>query len=60
MRALVERPHAHGVGAEHLTRLITTLNDSLTQRMISVVALRHKLHSLRSCWLAFGSEGREE
>jgi CBS domain-containing protein len=60
VRALVERLYAQGVGAEHLTRLITTLNDTLTQRVITVVAARHELHGLRWCWLAFGSEGREE
>ncbi len=60
VRALVARLHGQGVGAEQLTRLITTLNDTLTQRVITVVAARHDLHGLRWCWLAFGSEGREE
>jgi CBS domain-containing protein len=49
-----------GVFAEQLTHLITTLNDALTARVITVIAGQHELSGLSWCWLSFGSEGRQE
>ena len=51
---------SQGVSAEQLTHLITTLNDALTQRVISVVQQHHDLQGVSWCWLSFGSEGRQE
>ena len=51
---------AQGVGAEQLTQFISTLNDSVTQRVIEINLLRHDLADIEWAWLAFGSEGREE
>ncbi|MCX7891831.1 MAG: DUF294 nucleotidyltransferase-like domain-containing protein [Burkholderiales bacterium] len=51
---------AQGVGAEHLTQLIATLNDKLTERVLDLEAERHDLAGIRFCWLALGSEGRHE
>jgi CBS domain-containing protein len=48
-----------GVPAEQTTRIVAALNDSLTQRVISLAAGRHVLAG-RWCWLALGSEGRME
>jgi len=51
---------SQGVSAEQLTHLITTLNDALSEKVISVVQRKHDLQDMRWCWLAFGSEGRQE
>ncbi len=55
-RALV----AQGVAAGFATRLISRLNDQLTVRLIELEAARHSVPLERICWLALGSEGREE
>jgi CBS domain-containing protein len=51
---------AQGVGAEHLTQLIATLNDKLTERILGLEAERFDVGAIRFCWLALGSEGRHE
>ena len=63
IRALSRSLVGNGVAARVLTELISRLNDQLTQRLIVLLAQEHRLsdHStLRWCWLAFGSEGRQE
>ncbi len=51
---------AQGVAAAFVTRLISRLNDQLTQRAISIEAAGHGVALDGACWLALGSEGREE
>jgi CBS domain-containing protein len=54
---------AQGVAAGLLTQFISQLNDQLTQRLLEIVGAAHPItadESLRWCWLAFGSEGRNE
>jgi CBS domain-containing protein len=51
---------AQGVGARSLTRLISHLNDLLTERLVALIAERHGLDPAAYCWLSFGSEGRGE
>ena len=51
---------AQGVGAEQLTRFISTLNDAITDRVLRLNLLKHDLDDIQWTWLAFGSEGREE
>jgi CBS domain-containing protein len=51
---------AQGVGAEPLTRTITSLNDALSRRAIELALERHDLGGIDWCWLALGSEGRGE
>jgi CBS domain-containing protein len=46
--------------AEHLTRLVATLNDALTRRVVELVAPECSVDLDDFCWLAFGSEGRHE
>jgi CBS domain-containing protein len=60
IRRLAAQLYAQGVGARHLTELITRLNDTLTERLLHLVATEHGLDLQRACWLAFGSEGRGE
>lgn len=49
-----------GVHARQLTELISHLNDVLVERLVHLVAERHRLDLTKACWLAFGSEGRGE
>lgn len=51
---------AQGIGAEQLTRFISSLNDALTSRIITLELARHDLFDVKFSWLAFGSEGRHE
>jgi CBS domain-containing protein len=51
---------AQGVGAHQLTKLISHLNDVLTDRLVHLTADAHGLSLERACWLSFGSEGRSE
>lgn len=43
-----------------LTRLLSQLNDHLTERVVTLLARRHRLPNVDWCWLALGSEGRHE
>lgn len=60
IRRLAASMMTEGVAAEQLTLIVSTLNDALTARIVSLEAARHDLSGLRWCWLAFGSEGRLE
>ena len=51
---------AQGVSAGFVTRLISRLNDQLSCRLIDLVATRRAIVLEHVCWLAMGSEGREE
>lgn len=51
---------AQGVGVSFVTRLISGLNDKLTSRLIEIEASATGLSLARICWIALGSEGREE
>lgn len=53
---------AQGVAAEQVTQHISTLNDSLTARIIELECNAAGLQQPNSClcWLALGSEGRLE
>lgn len=60
IRSFAGNLFAQGVAAEPLIRLIATLNDRMTCRMLDIVARRHDLAGMRVCWIALGSEGRLE
>lgn len=51
---------AQGVSAAFATRIISRLNDQLTERLIARAATEAGIALDRACWLALGSEGREE
>lgn len=51
---------AQGVGAESLTRLISHLNDQLTERLVLLATQKFDVDPDSFCWLALGSEGRGE
>lgn len=60
IQRLVEQMLAQGASVEQLTRLITTLNDNLTRRVLKLVLEEQKQSVPPFVWLAFGSEGRSE
>ncbi len=52
---------AQGMDAENLTAIISSLNDRLTERIVTLESESDAtLGGLRWCWLALGSEGRME
>jgi CBS domain-containing protein len=66
IRALV-RDLIGRMPAETLTRLISALNDSLTRRVIELASAQGtgpgsgpRPEAVRWCWIALGSEGRQE
>ena len=60
IRALSHVLVAQGVASGQLTRLIASLNDRLTARVLDIMAPAHDLAGLALCWLGMGSEGRGE
>lgn len=60
VRQLAYNMLAQGVGAEQLTQFISALNDALTRRILELNLLNHDFEGIDWCWLAFGSEGRDE
>ena len=60
IRELVTGLVNEGVEAENLTRLLSTLNDHLNERIIELAAARAQIAMDSFCWIALGSEGRHE
>ncbi|MBK8325279.1 MAG: CBS domain-containing protein [Betaproteobacteria bacterium] len=60
VRALVPSLLLQGVSAEHVTQILSTLNDRLTRRVIALEAREAGIEPREFCWLALGSEGRHE
>lgn len=51
---------SQGVTGHRLTGLVSYLNDALTDQLIKITAPKYNLDLHQFCWLALGSEGREE
>jgi len=51
---------SQGVTGHRLTGLVSYLNDALTDQLIQITASKHNIDTDQFCWLALGSEGREE
>jgi len=60
IRVLAGNLLAQGVAADQLTRIVSTLNDLLTARLVELELARDGIRSEELCWLALGSEGRHE
>jgi CBS domain-containing protein len=60
IRRLARNMLGQGVSAEHMTLIISTLNDTLVRQVLNIEESRFDLQGLRWSWLAFGSEGRYE
>lgn len=51
---------AQGVDADHLVRILASLNDRLCRRVIQVELAGEAIAPHSFCWIAMGSEGRQE
>jgi CBS domain-containing protein len=60
VRRLAQSRLVEGVSSEHLTLLISSLNDLLTQRVLELEFAGRDLRGIAVCWIALGSEGRLE
>ena len=60
IQALAQHLVKPSQGAEQLTRMISSLNDALTQRLIDVCSAGLQDDGLEWCWISLGSEGRQE
>jgi CBS domain-containing protein len=60
IRLLAGNLLAQGVAAEQLTRIVSTLNDLLTARLVELELAPVGIAPEELCWLALGSEGRHE
>lgn len=60
VHALVDRLLEEQVPAESVTRIVTALNDLVTQRLIELVGAAPALEDVAGCWIALGSQGRSE
>jgi CBS domain-containing protein len=60
LRSLQSCLPSAGLSGEGACALISRLNDRLTARVLTLVARRHRLPPVEWCWLAMGSEGRDE
>jgi CBS domain-containing protein len=60
IRRLARNLLGQGVSAEHLTLILSTLNDALVRQVIAIESTRFDLGDVQWSWLAFGSEGRYE
>lgn len=60
VRQLAFNMLAQGIGSQQLTQFVSALNDALTRRVLELNLAKHDLQDIDWCWLAFGSEGRDE
>jgi CBS domain-containing protein len=60
IRRLAHNLLGQGVAANQLTRIVSTLNDRLTEQILELERLRHDIDGIEFCWIALGSEGRLE
>ena len=60
IRRLASSLLGQGVHARQLTALISHLNDVLTEQLLKLKAIEHGVDLTQMCWLALGSEGRDE
>ncbi|MGA8053465.1 MAG: putative nucleotidyltransferase substrate binding domain-containing protein [Burkholderiales bacterium] len=60
MRALVERQLRQGMSPDAITRLVTTFNDVVIQKLIVLLDTEGHFPAAHACWIVFGSEGRGE
>lgn len=60
IQALAQRLVEPMPDAEQLTRMISSLNDALTRRVIDVCSDGFLHADLEWCWISLGSEGRQE
>lgn len=59
VRELTERVFGQGMEVSQFTHLVSSINDRIAQRLLTLLTGELPADA-RFCWLAFGSEGREE
>lgn len=60
IRRLAHSLLGQGIQARQLTAMISHLNEVLTEKLLALKAEEHGIDMRRLCWLALGSEGRDE
>ncbi|MEO8407493.1 MAG: DUF294 nucleotidyltransferase-like domain-containing protein, partial [Oxalobacteraceae bacterium] len=62
IRATCSGLFRYGMSAEQITTLVSALNDRVLLQLMHIVGTPEmpELQQVRYCWLAFGSEGRQE
>ena len=60
VREMTRNLLAQGVDAEHLVQILASLNDRLSRRVIQVELSSEGIGAHELCWIAMGSEGRQE
>jgi CBS domain-containing protein len=60
IRQFAARLLGQGIQSRQLTALVSHLNDLLTERLLDLLSSKHGLQESQACWIALGSEGREE
>jgi CBS domain-containing protein len=60
IRQFAARLLGQGIQSRQLTALVSHLNDLLTERLLDLLSKQHGLNANQACWIALGSEGREE
>jgi len=60
MNLLAESMLIQGVTADHITQIISTLNDQIITRTLDLEMAKEDLQDLTVAWVALGSQGRYE
>jgi len=60
IREMTRNLFAQGVDAEHLVQILASLNDRLSRRVIQMEMADEGIGAHEFCWVAMGSEGRQE
>jgi CBS domain-containing protein len=60
MNLLAESMLIQGVTADHITQIISTLNDQIITRTLDLELAKEDLKDLKVAWIALGSQGRYE
>jgi len=60
VREMTRDLFAQGVNAQHLVQILATLNERLSRRIIQLELADSGIGAHEICWIAMGSEGRQE
>jgi CBS domain-containing protein len=60
VREMTRDLFAQGVNAQHLVQILATLNERLSRRIIQLEIADSGIGPHEFCWIAMGSEGRQE
>jgi len=60
VREMTRDLFAQGVNAQHVVQILATLNERLSRRIIQLELANSGIGAHEFCWIAMGSEGRQE